>query len=572
MKMKYIAVLICMLLIGTAVLPVSGTVLMERTSKPTFTGDTLYVGGSGPGNYTSIQSAINDASDGDTVFVYDDSSPYIENIFIIKKSINLIGENRDTTVIDGGGKNHVVRLCSEFINFTDFTVQNSGSGCAGIYILSNYINVFGNRLVDNDRDIWLSHSNNVITDNILFGDGFYVTYYYGHQNTVSDNFINGKPIVYLEGEKDTVVDVDAGQILLVECDNITVQNLEIHDIQIGIQLRGSTNCLISNNNISHTFCGVELYHGSNSNALSDNTISDCIAFGIHLQNSSGNALSRNTVSGCKGGSAIYIEYYSTYNIISNNTLMFNDRGGVHVSSRNNIISDNFISSNEYSGVALYNNSPTYENDSARNCIIQGNTISNCYTAISSRSLYNLSIKGNILCNNRFGIKNYKCKDSVISDNKILNNSWDGILVNSSEKISIIGNSISADGIRLEDSNNNILSYNEIDESHDGILLIRSSSNSVTFNNINNNEIGVNLLYSSHNNISFNNFKRTNEKHAFFQDCDDNLWEANYWNRPRILPYIILGKITIERPLLGEIKVPSINFDLQPAFKPYDIGV
>jgi len=44
----------------------------------TTTGSTLYVGGSGPNNYTSIQDAINDASDGDTIYVYDDSSPYHE--------------------------------------------------------------------------------------------------------------------------------------------------------------------------------------------------------------------------------------------------------------------------------------------------------------------------------------------------------------------------------------------------------------------------------------------------------------------------------------------------------------
>ena len=63
-----------------------------------FDGNTLYVGGSGPNNYTTIQSAIDDAVDGDTVFVYDDSSPYYENV-IINQSIDLIGEKRNTTSI-----------------------------------------------------------------------------------------------------------------------------------------------------------------------------------------------------------------------------------------------------------------------------------------------------------------------------------------------------------------------------------------------------------------------------------------------------------------------------------------
>ncbi len=73
---------------------------VDKKSNPTSSnGKTLYVGGSGPNNYTKIQDAINDSSDGDTVFVYDDSSPYYENL-VIEKSIHLIGEAKETTVID----------------------------------------------------------------------------------------------------------------------------------------------------------------------------------------------------------------------------------------------------------------------------------------------------------------------------------------------------------------------------------------------------------------------------------------------------------------------------------------
>ena len=85
------AVGIILLFIGTAIIPSSGQ-KMEKLSLPTSRGNILYVGGSGPGNYSKIQDAIDNASDGDTVFVFNDSSPYNENI-IVNKQISLIGED-----------------------------------------------------------------------------------------------------------------------------------------------------------------------------------------------------------------------------------------------------------------------------------------------------------------------------------------------------------------------------------------------------------------------------------------------------------------------------------------------
>ena len=61
-------------------------------------GKTLYVGGDGPNNYSSIQEAINAAENGDTIFVY--SGIYHENV-VIKKSVRVVGENKNTTIMMG---------------------------------------------------------------------------------------------------------------------------------------------------------------------------------------------------------------------------------------------------------------------------------------------------------------------------------------------------------------------------------------------------------------------------------------------------------------------------------------
>ena len=88
-------------------------------------GNILYVGGLGPGNYTTIQAAINDASDGDTVFVYDGSSPYYENV-IVDVSVNLIGENKKSTVIDGSWSGNTIRITKSSVAVANFSVVNSG--------------------------------------------------------------------------------------------------------------------------------------------------------------------------------------------------------------------------------------------------------------------------------------------------------------------------------------------------------------------------------------------------------------------------------------------------------------
>ena len=53
-----------------------------------------------PDDYPTIQAAIDAASTGDAVYVKEGT--YYENVFI-GKQITLQGEDRETTIIDGGG-------------------------------------------------------------------------------------------------------------------------------------------------------------------------------------------------------------------------------------------------------------------------------------------------------------------------------------------------------------------------------------------------------------------------------------------------------------------------------------
>jgi parallel beta-helix repeat protein len=201
MKKRLIEIIICMLLVGT-VLPVSGTLIIDNITTCNVSGNTLYVGGSGEGNYTFIQDAIDNASDDDTVFVYAYSSPYYENL-IINKSINLIGEDKDTTVIDGNHNyGEVVYITADRVNINTFTIQNSGHAHyhSGIKISSEYNTISDNNILDNNIGIYLYESNNTITGNTILNNYYGIKLRYSSGNTIKDNNIsnNGNYGIYLE--------------------------------------------------------------------------------------------------------------------------------------------------------------------------------------------------------------------------------------------------------------------------------------------------------------------------------------------------------------------------------------
>jgi len=185
---KGLVVGIIFLFVGTGIIP-SMAQDIEKPSLPTSRGHWLYVGGSGPGNYTRIQDAIDNASNGDTVYVYDDSSPYNEYVKI-NTSIHLVGENQKTTVIDGQGL-IAVSLKADAITFTGFTVQNTGFLSFGLYVFSNNNTIRGNIFSNNFlSDIYLTTSNNnTITENTFSNSAIGICLSESNDTTITRNII-----------------------------------------------------------------------------------------------------------------------------------------------------------------------------------------------------------------------------------------------------------------------------------------------------------------------------------------------------------------------------------------------
>jgi parallel beta-helix repeat protein len=179
---------------------------VNKYSETSFGGNIFYVGGIGPENYSIIQEAIDDAFDGDTIFVFNDSSPYIENI-LIKKSINLIGEDLESTVIDGKeNRKNIIYIMADCNNIRGFTIKN---GTSGIKINSNNNTIIGNLIIDNIRGgVVVENSKyNIITENRIINNFYGIQLYEkSHYNLISNNLIRksywtglmiGNPIVPL---------------------------------------------------------------------------------------------------------------------------------------------------------------------------------------------------------------------------------------------------------------------------------------------------------------------------------------------------------------------------------------
>ena len=268
--------------------------------------NTWYVDDDGGKDFTNIQDAIDFAKAGDTVYVY--TGTYYENV-VVDVSITLEGEDRDTTIIDGGDSGVVVTITKDWVNMSGFMVTNSGSsgGDAGIKVTSNYNKIFENNCSNNNDGISLYDSNN----NTLIN------------NNVSNN--------------------DYGISLGSSNNNKILDNINIINSFNGIHLHYSSRNILANNKASNNDGGIHLTESSNNNTIRNNTVYSNNFNGIILHECFNNTLTDNNFLNNSGGISLD---KSSNNKLINNTANSNNFCGIRVTeSNNNIISDCNISNN-----------------------------------------------------------------------------------------------------------------------------------------------------------------------------------------------------------------------------------
>lgn len=144
-----------------------------------------------PGGHPTIQEAINNASSGDLISVHEGT--YYEDI-VVNKSVSLVGEDRDLTVIYGNEAQYVIWAMAGSVNVKDLTVRKNPSNRYGNVILVGFGSVGNvishNRIENGYYGLVISSSyNNVVSDNLISNSTNGLNLYYSSNNVFSDNVI-----------------------------------------------------------------------------------------------------------------------------------------------------------------------------------------------------------------------------------------------------------------------------------------------------------------------------------------------------------------------------------------------
>jgi parallel beta-helix repeat protein len=432
--------------------------------------------GSG-GAYTSIQDAINASIDGDTVFVY--NGTYYENV-VVNKSLNLNGEDINTTIVNGGGSGDVVQVIAGLVNITGLNITNSGgnSGDAGIELNNvQYCKIYNNNVSSNHQfGIYLqdSHQNNITGNRVMNNqDGI-------HISGSSGNIIHGN---------DISLNNSWGIYIIWSSNNNITDNKVSSNIWGGIYLYSSSNYIVGNNISSNGGYGIFVYSSPNTKIIGNILID----YGIFIDGgdigdwNTHNIDSSNTVNGKPvhywkdqtGGSippgAGQVILANCQNINIENQDLESGTADIELAySSNNNITGNNASSNHLYGIYLRD---SHENN------ITGNNFSNNWRGVHlERSSNNNITNNNVSLNSEDGFYLIWSSDNNITDNNISQNGFNGMNLYSSSNY-IAGNNISSNkdnGIYVS-GDNNIISNNFFFDNYFGIYLDSTRWNNITGN-------------------------------------------------------------------------------------------
>ncbi|MHA1974890.1 MAG: right-handed parallel beta-helix repeat-containing protein, partial [Candidatus Hodarchaeales archaeon] len=463
---------------------------------------------------------------------YSESCKIINNTIIEAKDIGFLIDSNSGSSSYGMFINNTVKDCKYAIT-----------------INAKYTKIVGNHFFRSTMKgirFWAKGTEATIANNTFIEDG--MNFENGDTSLmltleVENNRVNGFPLGFYKSMNDILIDSPHGQVILVDCDNVTVTNQNCSFTSTGIAVFDSTNCKI-NNSVANN----NIETGIDIESSPSTVISSCICestttlnqdpaegYGIKLWSSGSSILYNNTCKSNHGG-GIYV-YQSSFSGITDNYCTANENFGIKVELSlfvdvlNNNLTEN---SGSVPGIFLWNtcdqalvsnNSLAYEyigiqvENICNDVVIENNTLK----SIDQTAIYVHSSTGNKISNNSieshtygiyiYGTSQQDCDNTEIANNTItiIENvaSYErmAIKVTNAPNIEITSNFVIASGIYIEDTYNDYstatIQGNLVNNKP---LIFLRNNNSLVFDS--NNPVGQLILINCNNiTISDQNFSK-----------------------------------------------------------------
>lgn len=277
----------------------------------------------------TIREGINNATNGDTVYVY--NGTYYENI-TLTKSLSLIGEQQQTTIIDGCQLGNVLTIVTNNTLVSGFTIQNTSNDIWEYWAIKIQEYVHESPHLKNitiSQCIITGNKGGLLLRNVTDCRILNCSVYNNSRSSLvirsqSGNILIDNSTFYLNGEKIDDNAFYAGGVIINTYDELCT-NLTM------------TNCLIYNN----IGCGLEV-SGVHHMSIERSSIQENSWFGIYLGQMGENiTIKQCKVCDNKRGGGIYIV---------DGVL----KGGLLRSIRNILLNNNTIENNEEGGILVYN--------------------------------------------------------------------------------------------------------------------------------------------------------------------------------------------------------------------------
>jgi len=346
-------------------------------------------------DYTTVQGAISapETKNGHTIRV--DAGIYYEHVSI-SKSVNLVGESRDTVVIDGSGTGPVVTLSTNNILVSNFTIRNGGHSWS-----------------PSDTCIWAHSLSNILIENNCVTDvSNGIIFINLHNSSIGHNFAEGCGVMGLHFDggssnckmvNNTIINSFQGIVVEKSAGNF-IQGNNLVNNNVSMNFYASAGNLVEENNLMNNSVGIVLDACNGPNNFQNNNMTDN-GYNLIVWGSSVEAFIQNI------DTSNIADNKTIYYIIDSHNLILNpincpNIGYLALVNCTKVTVENIDLSNDKDGMLMARST---------NCSLINITLANARTNITLSGFSSQPLIHG-------GLAFFKSDNNLMTDSRIINNS------------------------------------------------------------------------------------------------------------------------------------------------------